>query len=69
MAFLALKPCSFGGQKFQIGDKIPAALIRPEMVKRLADMGKIAEIKEENNAEKVSSKPRKEEKKDDQKTV
>ncbi len=46
MAYIALRPCSFGGGKFYVGDAVPDALIRPEMVKRLISVGVITEARE-----------------------
>ncbi len=46
MAFIALKPCSFGGEKFLIGDTIATSLVRPEMIKRLKKMGILVEAPE-----------------------
>ncbi len=43
MAYIALKPCSFGGRQFKIGEEIPTGFVLPEMTKRLVGMGKIAE--------------------------
>ena len=42
MAFTALKPCSFAGQRYKIGETIPDELIHPENVNNLVKMGKIA---------------------------
>lgn len=46
MAFLALKPCSFAGKSFKIGERIPEGAALPEMVPRLIKMGKIAKAPE-----------------------
>ncbi len=46
MTYIALRPCSFGGEKFYVGDIVPTALIRPEMVKRLITAGVITEVRE-----------------------
>ncbi len=46
MAYIALRPCSFGGEKFYVGDVVPNALIRPEIVRRLITAGVIAEAGE-----------------------
>lgn len=42
MTYIALKPCSFAGQKFKIGDKIPGGCILPGAAKNLVKMEKIA---------------------------
>ena len=44
MAYVALKPCCFAGQKFWIGEAVPAELVLPEMARRLIQMGKLAEV-------------------------
>ena len=44
MVFIALKPCSFGGQSFRIGDQVPQDLILPEMKRRLISMGFLVEV-------------------------
>lgn len=44
MAFIALKPCSFGGQSFRIGDQVPQDLVLPEMKRRLISMGYLVEV-------------------------
>ncbi len=59
MAFIALKPCSFGGERFFIGDSISTSLVQPEMVKRLIKMGMLAEVLEpepEPNSKRTKSK-------------
>lgn len=38
MAFIALKPCKFAGQKFKIGDTVPGELILPGAAKNLVKM-------------------------------
>lgn len=43
MAYTALKPCSFGGQDFKIGDIVPRARVIPRMAKRYLMMGVIAD--------------------------
>ena len=43
MAYLALKPCSFAGQSFKIGENIPADLVQPGAAENLVKMGIIAE--------------------------
>ena len=42
MAYIALKPCTFAGQKFKIGDSIPAEVLLPGAIKNLVKMEKIA---------------------------
>lgn len=44
MAFIALKPCSFGGKSFRIGDQVPHELVLPEMKRRLISMGFLVEV-------------------------
>ncbi len=46
MAYIALRPCSFAGEKFYVGDVVPNALIRPEMVRRLIAAGVVTEVRE-----------------------
>lgn len=45
MAFIAVKPCKFAGQRFRIGEEIPADVIQPGAAKNLIKMGVIAERK------------------------
>ena len=47
MAFTALKPCKFAGQRFRIGEEIPADVIQPGAAKNLIKMGIIGERKDE----------------------
>ena len=42
MTYIALKPCTFAGQKFKIGDNIPNEVIVPGAVKNLVKMEVIA---------------------------
>ena len=42
MAYIALKPCGFAGQRFKIGETIPAELIQPGAAKNLVKMEVIA---------------------------
>lgn len=42
MAYVALKPCSFAGQSFRIGEIVPDELIHPGAVKNLLTMKVIA---------------------------
>ena len=46
MAFVALRPCNFGGQHFLINDEIPDELIHPEGRQNLVKMGVIAAVGE-----------------------
>lgn len=43
MAYVAIKPCRFGGQAFRIGEGIPAELVQPGSAKNLIKMGIIAD--------------------------
>lgn len=43
MAYVAIKPCSLAGQKFLIGDTVPAEFILPGNANNLVKMGLIAE--------------------------
>ena len=43
MAYVALKPCSFAGQKFRIGETVPAEVIQPGAARNLVKMGLIAD--------------------------
>lgn len=56
MAFIALKPCSFGGQSFRIGDQVPQDLVLPEMKRRLISMGFLVEA---HSGKEQEEKPRK----------
>lgn len=42
--FIAQKPCTFAGEKFLIGDEIPANMVAPTAIKRLTTNGVIAEV-------------------------
>lgn len=42
MTYIALKPCSFAGQRFRIGEEIPEILLLPEAINGLVKMGVIA---------------------------
>lgn len=42
MAYIALKPGTFGGQSFKIGDTVPEKFLLPGAIKNLVKMGKIA---------------------------
>lgn len=59
MAFIALRPCNFGGQHFLINDTIPDELIYPEGRQNLVKMGVISAVGESAiiSAEKGSSVP------------
>lgn len=59
MAFIALRPCNFGGQHFLINDTIPDELIYPEGRQNLVKMGVISAVGESAiiSAEKGSSAP------------
>ena len=46
MAYKALKPCSFAGQKFKIGEIVPDSVLVPGAITRLILAGKIAESAE-----------------------
>lgn len=41
MSYIALKPCSFAGHTFKIGDTVPGELIHPGAAKNLIKMEKI----------------------------
>ena len=43
MAYVALKPCCFAGQRFKIGETVPDAIVHPGNAKNLVKMGVIAE--------------------------
>ncbi len=51
MAYAALKPCCFAGQRFWIGETVPAELVLPEMARRLIQMGKLAEVPDRKSEE------------------
>jgi len=44
--YVAVKPCKFGGQRFLIGESIPADVIQPGAANNLLRMGIIAEASE-----------------------
>ncbi len=56
MAFIALKPCSFAGKQFKIGEAIPDGLVLPEVAPRLIKLGKIAEMPKVSETETEQSK-------------
>ena len=43
MAYIALKPCSFAGKSYRVGNPIPDGAIIPGAIKRLIQAGVIAE--------------------------
>lgn len=43
MAYVALKPCSFAGHKFKIGDNVPLEVLQPGSIKNLLKMGLIVD--------------------------
>ncbi len=57
MAFIALKPCSFAGKHFKIGEEIPDGLVLSEMAPRLIKMGKIAEAPKVSAPEPQKNEP------------
>ena len=48
MAYVALKPCCFAGQRFKIGESVPEDLVHPGAVNNLISMKLIAEQDGEN---------------------
>lgn len=42
MSYIALKPCTFAGQKYKIGEEIPAETVHPGSRENLVKMGLIA---------------------------
>lgn len=42
MTYIALKPCSFAGLSYRIGDSVPDAVLHPGAIKSLISMGVIA---------------------------
>lgn len=48
MAFVALKPCCFAGQRFKIGETVPDELVHPGAANNLVKMQVIAEQGETN---------------------
>lgn len=42
MAYTALRPCCFAGEKFTVGQSVPAEVIRPGVADALVKMGVIA---------------------------
>lgn len=47
MAYIAMKPCNFAGQKYFKGDSVPEEVVLPERVTALVKHGVIAEVSEE----------------------
>lgn len=56
MEYVALKPCSLGGQKFLIGDDVPEGVIQPGALINLIKMGIIADKGAAGSTEKAPSK-------------
>lgn len=46
MAYTALKPCKFAGQRFNIGESVPAELVQPGAAKNLIKMGRLGIAKD-----------------------
>ena len=42
MSYIALKPCTFAGERFKVGDNVPQEVLQPGNVKNLVKMGVIA---------------------------
>ena len=57
MAYVAIKPCRFGGQSFRIGDVVPSELLHKGAVKNLLKMGRIAAENGEIASEPVNESP------------
>ena len=53
MAYVALKPCCFAGQRFKIGEVIPDELVHPGNAKNVVKMGVVAE--QSNTAEQIAA--------------
>lgn len=51
MAYVALKPCCFAGQRFKVGEDVPEELVLPGAAKNLVKMGVIAKQAEITNAQ------------------
>ena len=58
MAFVALKPCKFGGVVYRQGSTIPADKVLRERVPALVSIGMIAEVKEEVGAKQEAAQPK-----------
>lgn len=43
MTYIALKPCSFAGLNYRIGESVPDVVLHPGAIKSLVKMGVIAE--------------------------
>lgn len=54
MAFIALKPCKFGGANYRRGDNIPADVILKDRVPCLVAIGMIAKVSDEQNHAKAT---------------
>lgn len=59
MAFIARKPCSFGGTRFLIGETVPSELVLPERMGSLISMGILAKIPAIPGPEFPEEKPKK----------
>ena len=46
MAFIALKPCKFGGVQYRRGDNIPADMVLKDRVPCLVAIGMIAKVED-----------------------
>ena len=57
MAYTALRPCCFSGEKFTVGQSVPAELIRPGVADALVKMGVIAPQGGQAQAIKATSAP------------
>lgn len=68
MRYVALKPCTFSGRKFYIGENIPAEYVE-NSAKRLMKYGMIAEMAEEVKEvqEEATEKPKRRSRKGDSK--
>lgn len=75
MRYVALKPCTFSGRKFYIGENIPSEFVE-NSAKRLVKYGMIAEMAEEvveapeeikEAPEEVAEKPKRRSRKGDSK--
>lgn len=54
MKLIAMKPCSFGGRKFFIGDEIPAELLMDRALQQ--KMGVIAVLEEEEEIREIAAR-------------
>lgn len=55
MAYTARKPCCFAGQRFQVGDSVPAEVLRPGAAAGLVEMGVLARSAAQESAGAASS--------------